>query len=104
MCAFSVKSAEFVASRRSYQLRRPARHLPRAACEDRHQRFGLLFLARERRVDGCRRFAADAREAADWAVISFNCRASSCLRRSMNQRPAGPGGLSVRKMADMLVT
>jgi hypothetical protein len=50
----------------------------------------------ERRLDACRCFAADAFEAATGAVFSFDRAASSCLRRSMNQRPAGPGGLSVR--------
>ena len=39
--------------------------------------------------------------ATDSGAFSFNHSASSCLSRSMNQRPAGPGGLSVRYTADI---
>jgi len=39
--------------------------------------------------------------AGDKGALNFSHRASSSLSRSMNQRPAGPGGLSVRYTADI---
>jgi len=42
--------------------------------------------------------------AGDRGALPFSHRASSCLSRSMNQRPAGPGGLSVRYTADIAMT
>src|SRR5258708_4316875 len=53
------------------------------------------------RLGGRSRLAAAAE---DSGAFSFSHRASSCLRRSMNQRPAGPGGLSVRYTADIAMT
>jgi hypothetical protein len=53
------------------------------------------------RLGGRARWAVAA---TDSGAFSFNHSASSCLSRSMNQRPAGPGGLSVRYTADIAMT